>query len=152
MQAVNDVDFELEAKFESLVSLQYQMQGFIIEQDAQNFLRFDVYSDGGATPRLFAAKFVNGAPTVLANVAVPVSSPVWLRVGRVGDVWSFDYSVDGVAWTSGSSFTHALAVSQAGVFAGNTGRNAPAHTAVVDYVFDTVDPILDEDANTLTCP
>ncbi len=60
MQAVNDVDFELVAKFESLVSLQYQMQGFIIEQDAQNFLRFDVYGDGGANPRLFAAKFVNG--------------------------------------------------------------------------------------------
>ena len=70
--------------------------GFIIEQDAQNFLRFDVYSTG-TNPHLFATRFVNGVPTALTNYPVSVSSPVWLRVNRTGDVWSFDYSVDGVA-------------------------------------------------------
>ena len=66
MQAVADVDFELVAKFESLVSLKYQMQGLIVEQDAENFLRFDVYWTG-RSPYLFAAKFVNGAPSAVGE-------------------------------------------------------------------------------------
>jgi hypothetical protein len=44
-----------------------------------------------------------------------------------------------------------LAVSQVGVFAGNAGSN-PAHTAVIDYFFNTALPIIPEDAdNNLTC-
>ena len=151
MQSVADGDFVLEAKFDSLVSAKYQMQGFIVEQDAQNFIRFDVHHDG-STPRLFAATFSGGAPTARANVAVSVSSPVWLRVGRSGNVWTFEYSTNGSSWTSGASFSHTLTVSSAGVFAGNTGSNKPAHTAIIDYVFDAAAPILDEDADNLTCP
>jgi hypothetical protein len=96
------------------------------------------------------AKFVDGSAQSLVNTVVSVSGPVWLRVGRSGDVWTLAWSVDGVSWTTAASFVHAMSVSQAGVFAGNAG-GAPAHTAVIDYVFDTAAPILDEDADTLTC-
>jgi regulation of enolase protein 1 (concanavalin A-like superfamily) len=151
MQSMVDGDFVLEAKFDSVVSAKYQMQGFIVEQDAQNFIRFDVYSAGGSSPKLFAATFTGGSPTSRANVTVPASSPMWLRVGRAGDTWSFDYSTDGANWTTGASFSFALNVSSAGVFAGNAGGNAPVHTALVDYVFDAAAPILDEDADNVTC-
>jgi len=41
-----------------------------------------------------------------------------------------------------------LVVSQVGVFAGNFGSGgspAPAHTALVDYFFNTASPIIPED-------
>ena len=40
--------------------LGYQDQGLIVQQDSNNFIRFDVYSDG-SNVRLFSAHFVNGA-------------------------------------------------------------------------------------------
>jgi hypothetical protein len=149
MQPLNDVDVELAAKFDSTVFDAFESQGWIVEQDAQNFLRFDVYGTGTGQ-NLFVAKFVNGSPQALVNTSVAAPGPVWLRVGRVGDVWTLAWSVDGVSWTTAARFVHAMSVTQAGVFAGNAGSN-PAHTAVIDYVFDTATPILDEDADTITC-
>jgi hypothetical protein len=149
MQPLNDVDVELAAKFDSTVFDAFEMQGWIIEQDPQNFLRFDVYGTG-AGQGLFVAKFVNGSPQALVSTPVSAPGPVWLRVGRVGDVWTLAWSVDGVSWTTAASFVHAMSVTQAGVFAGNAG-GSPAHTAVIDYVFDTAEPILDEDADAVIC-
>ncbi len=63
---------------------------------------------------------------------------------RQGDLWTFAYSQDGQTWTTAGSFTQALNVTAAGVFAGNTG-NATGYTAQVDYVEFSSDPILDED-------
>src|SRR5690606_26895746 len=56
MQAAQDTDFGLEVRFNSAVSSQFQMQGIIIEQDSNSYLRFDFYSDGTAT-YIFAAHF-----------------------------------------------------------------------------------------------
>jgi hypothetical protein len=54
MQAANDTDFEIEVKFDSLVLERYQMQGILVEQDEQNYLRFEFYGDG-QNVHLFAA-------------------------------------------------------------------------------------------------
>jgi len=150
MQTVNDVDMQLVAKFDSAVSASYQLQGFIIEQDPQNYLRLEVHGSGGST-RLLAARITAGSPTILANYRISAAAPIWLRVTRSGDQWSFDYSADGVGWVIGPSFVRGLQISSAGVFVGNAGV-APAHTALVDYVFDTAAPIVDEDADVMSCP
>ncbi|MDJ0768692.1 MAG: InlB B-repeat-containing protein [Ilumatobacter sp.] len=154
MQSVGDADFEVEAGFESAVTDTYEMQGLIIEQAPGEFLRFDVYGNAGQT-YVFAARFVGGSPTALANVALGVPSTtapqVGLRVTRVGDTWTLAASLDGGGWSTVTSFVHALTVSELGVFAGNAGA-APAHTAVVDYVFETSAPIVPEDPNAVTCP
>jgi regulation of enolase protein 1 (concanavalin A-like superfamily) len=152
MQAVNDTDFEIEVKYESLVSEKYEMQGIIMEQDADNYLRFDFYGKYGQVT-IFAARIEGGAATAIANVAISVpNQPVTMHVERAGDSWTLSYSLDGTAWTTSSSFSHSLAVSQVGVFAGNAGLNPPAHTAVVDCFFNTATPIVPEDANgSLTC-
>jgi regulation of enolase protein 1 (concanavalin A-like superfamily) len=147
MQPANNTDFELEVKFESLVSAQYQMQGLIVEQDLNNYLRFDFYGNNGQV-YLFAARITGGMATSIANVAINApDQPLFLRVTRVGDSWTQSYSLNGATWTTGASFTHALTVSQVGFFAGNAGSNPPAHTAVVDYFFNTAAPIIPEDGN-----
>jgi regulation of enolase protein 1 (concanavalin A-like superfamily) len=147
MQPANNTDFELEVKFESLVSAQYQMQGIIVEQDLNNYLRFDFYGNNGQV-YLFAARITGGMATSIANVAINApDQPLFLRVTRVGDSWTQSYSLNGATWTTGASFTHALTVSQVGLFAGNAGSNPPAHTAVVDYFFNTATPIVPEDGN-----
>ena len=129
----------------------FEMQGLIVQQDLNNFLRFDFYGNGGQT-RVFAARFVGGSPTALANVAIPVSAaPLYLQVTRTGDTWTLAYSSDGSTWTTVTSFVHALTVSEIGPFAGNSGSSPPGHTAVIDYVFDTNSPITPEDPNTLSC-
>lgn len=150
MQTAADTDFEIEVKFDSLVTQQYQEQGLIVEESSSNWLRFDVYSDGSQT-MLLAASVVGGTPDTKINTTITTAAPVYLKVLRNGDVWDFSYSYDGVAWTLGTSFTHALSVSSVGPCAGNfgSGASAPAHTAVVDYFFNTADPIVPEDGTTL---
>ena len=151
MQPVGDSDFEIEVKFESPVTDSFEMQGLIVQQDVDDFLRFDFYGDRGST-RVFAARVVGGSPAALANVAIPVSAaPLYLKVARTGDTWALAYSSDGSAWTSVTSFVHALAVSEVGPFVGNAGSSPPGHTALIDYVFDSNSPIVPEDPDPLSC-
>ena len=148
MQSTSDTDFEIEVKFESVLSDRYQMQGLLAEQDADNFVRVDFYSDGSNT-RAFAAVFENGSASVQANVVLDLSGAptTYMRLKREGDFWTQRYSEDGTNWQTVSTFTHSLAVSAVGVFAGNFTPN-PAYTAVVDYFFNTASPIVPEDGET----
>ena len=145
MQPAADDDFEIEVKFESQPTQRFQSQGLLVEQDPQNFLRLDFYSDGSVL-RLFAARFVNGVPTTLRNQTLTAAPTLHLRLTRQGDTWTPKVSYDGVSWIGVSGFSHALAVTSVGVFAGNAGPNPPAYTAVVDYFFNTASPIVPEDA------
>ncbi len=143
MQTINNVDFELEVKFSSEVSRQYQLQGLLIEQDSQNFLRFDFNHDGN-TPKLLVIDFVNGAPGIVKDEVLSGNAPWYMRVTRVGDTWTVNYSHDGNGWTESTTFTQPLVPTQAGVYAGNAGR-FPAHTAIVDYIFENRSRIDPED-------
>ena len=67
VQPAADEDFEIEVKFDSLPTLQYQGQGIIIEQGPTDLLRFDFYSTGSVI-KMFAAYMVAGTPTNLTNV------------------------------------------------------------------------------------
>ena len=72
-------------KFDSLPTAGSQDQGIIVQTDANNYLRFDVYSNG-STQYMFAASFVNNSPTVQANVAISgAKAPFWIRVNRTGN-------------------------------------------------------------------
>ncbi len=134
LQAVADEDFDVVAKFLSTPTAQYQMQGILVEEDADSWIRFDTYSDGN-TLYAFAAVTLDGFPTALINVAIPGGSAPYLNVTRSGDVWTFSYSTDGASWTVAGSFTQALNVTAIGPFAASTGA-APGFTAEVDYFFD----------------
>ncbi len=131
VQATADEDFQVDVKFDSVPSLENQLQGVLVSQDDGNFLRFDFHHNGSSL-NVFAASFVNGSPSVLKNTAIASSGPLYLRVVRSGDTWTLSYSYDGANWTVTSTSTRALTVSDISVFAGNAGPS-PAFTAEVDY-------------------
>ena len=132
-QQISNTDFEIETKFDSTVTTKYQMQGILVEEDHNNLLRFEFHHDG-ATTRVFAASIVNGqANQKLSEAIATTGAPLFLKVTRAGNQWTMSYSDDGTNWTDAGSFNHNIAVSTAGLFAGNSGSPAPAHTAVVDY-------------------
>lgn len=146
MQETENDDLQIEAKFDSAVTKKYQMQGMIVEENGSNFLRFEVHHDGNET-RLFAARFTNGRPYSIVNKPIS-ATPAYLRVSRIGNLWSFTYSYNRQLWFQGVDFGHNLAVNRTGVFAGNHSKVAgqePAHTAIVDYFFNNAAPIVPED-------
>ena len=155
LQSVTNTDFEVEAKFESALSLQYQMQGILVQQDNSTFLRFDFVHDGTAA-RFFAASFSAGTPTVRKDTAIAAGSPLYLRVRRAGNVWTGAFSYNGTTWINAVGFTQTLTVSTIGPFAGNHGipeSTSPAFTGNVDYFFNTASPISPEDGGgTPTAP
>ena len=87
---------------------------------------------------------MNGSSSVGFKMQIPGGSAPYVQVTRAGDLWTMEYSTDGTTWVTAGSFTHAMTVTSAGVFAGNTGQ-ATGFTAQVDYFENTADPIADED-------
>ncbi len=154
MQAVNnDPTFELQVRFTSSLDARYQLQGILIQQDADNLLRIN-FQHNGSSASLLAAKIVNGAPTKFWERTLSPADgqdPMLMRLRRNGSSWEVAYSFDGFDWITGANFTfsHTLTVNQIGVFAGNAGDN-PAFTSVVDYFFDMASPISPQDVNVLT--
>jgi LmbE family N-acetylglucosaminyl deacetylase len=132
LQAAPDEDFEVEVKFASAVTSQYQLQGLVVEQDADDLLRLEVHHDG-AGARLFLASFEDGAPAIRHDSALPSGGSTHLRLMRVGDDWTLSYSPDGETWTRTVSFEQEMEVSTVGPFAGNSGAAPPALDAQVDY-------------------
>ena len=144
MQAAANVDFEADVKFGSEPTQGTQMQGILIEQDASNWIRFDVYHNG-TDLRIFAASIVNGVSTTRVNNRISPGSASYLRINRTGNQWTLQYSANGSTWTTAVSFSQALTVSSAGTYAGNLGQTSPAYTSRVDYFFNTASPIVPED-------
>lgn len=144
-------NLELEVKFDSVVTLAGQAQGIVIEQDANNLLRFDVRREGIYT-RIFADKIIHGVKTQLKRSApITFEPPKYMRVRRSGNQWTQLYSFDGINWILNHAFNQALTVNNVGLFAANPGGDevAPAHTMLVDYFFTNVDPIVPQDGDTL---
>ncbi len=147
MQPVSNEDFEIEVKYESAVTKQYQSQGIIVEQDLTNFMRFDMFSDG-ANLHNFSATFANNNPTIIVDdiISTQDESPVYLKINRLGNTWSMYYSFDGNEWVNTKTFDYSLNVTNIGLFVLNASdNNPPAFTSIIDYVFNTVSPIEPED-------
>ena len=149
MQPATDEDFELEVKFASQPSQSYQMQGILVEEDADNWIRFDTYHDG-SNLKLFAATTLNGNSQVKLNQVITPGTDAYLRVMRQGNTWTLFYSSDGNSWTNAGSFNQELTVSAVGTFAANHAFSGspPEFTAQVDYFFNTAVPIIPEDEST----
>jgi hypothetical protein len=146
MRAANDTDFEIEAKFESPLLVGYQGQGLVVEAGPSDFLRFDFFNDG-SNVYIFAASITGGNAGNIHQSVITPGVPLYLRVRRQGDLWTESYSYDGVIWTTAASFTHPVSVTAIGPFVMNYPRSGsiPAHTAIVDYVFNTSFPMVPED-------
>ena len=140
LQPVTNVDFGVEVKFATVPSLQYQIQGLIIQQDDDSFLRFGTYHNGSAL-NLFVALIDGGTVDIFLNQALAAQDmPTYLRVERVGDTWSYSYSEDGVTWTSAANISQVLVPTEVGFYGGNAGPN-PAYVASAEYFMDMSQPI-----------
>ncbi|HET7325937.1 MAG TPA: DUF1349 domain-containing protein [Nocardioidaceae bacterium] len=146
LQPVEDTDVEVAAKFDSVPAGTYADQGLQIHGASGKWLRFGVYSHGPTKLLAFAAATTGTSSTMkLKQEVTAPSGQMWLRVSRSGSQFTFDYSADKQSWTTIGSFTSDLTVTAIGPYSGNSGTNAPAHTAQVDYVFNTASPITPED-------
>jgi hypothetical protein len=137
MQNVNNSDFDIEARFDSSLSHQYQLEGIVIEQDSVNVIRLDLNTDGSKM-HAFVATFANGlgSPVVIADSVVGPNGtkPLWMRIKRQDNIWTYSYSVNGTTWVTVATFYNVMTVRKVGLFAGNAGDTPPATNVVVDYI------------------
>jgi len=152
MQPSNNTDFTVEIKFDSDLEGLIAMQGILIEQDADNFLRFEFHKRLDGVIHVYAAVIENGQAKPRKALVPPpaeVPAPMYMRVVRAGDKWQqfFKLGEEG-EWIKNVEFNFTVDVNQVGFYAGNTpsGGSIPAHTAVVDYFFNTAAPISAEDS------
>ena len=120
-----------------------QEEGILVQQDNNNFLRFDV-EHNGTSPVLFAAGVSGSTATTYLNTPISSSGPpFWLRVQRTGDTWTESWSLDGTNFTTGVTFNYPLNVTEVGPFVGNSSsaNGVPALTASIDYFFNTASPL-----------
>ena len=143
MQYAENEDFEFEVKFDSTFNAKNQVQGVLIQGDAQNFLRYNFLHDG-TTYRIQAYTFLLGQPTTRVDTAITIAPPMYLRVKRVGNVWNLFYSANGTNWSLAAGFQHDLVVTTYGPYIGNSSKN-PATIGLIDYFFNTKSPIVPED-------
>jgi regulation of enolase protein 1 (concanavalin A-like superfamily) len=146
MQPTTDVDFAAELKFDSAPTQKYQIEGLLVQQDADDWLRFNLHHNGTSL-RAYAAATVAGTSTKKLETSVPSASSLWMRVTRAGDTWTLATSTTGTSWTTIGSFAQALDATAIGPFAGNAGSPVPAWAAKVDYVFDVAAPVVPEDTS-----
>jgi regulation of enolase protein 1 (concanavalin A-like superfamily) len=151
MQAVRNVDFEVEVKFESGVR-SGQSQGILVEQDTGNWVQIYFTTDNQMT-QLVAASATNfnlnlSEPNLRIEIANPDTSPLWMRVNRVVNDWTVSYSLDGSEWVATPTFTQRVATAQIGLYAGVNSffGDAPEFTMLVDYFSVTSAPVTEEDA------
>lgn len=135
-QDINNVNFDVVAVFASTPAQKFQMQGIVVADTANDFLRFDVHWDGN-TMRAFA-----GDPSVSGTALIDVPLPstadaTYLRVTRTGSNWDLLTSPNGTDWTSRGTFIRAMTVAGLGPFIGNAnpsgGAMAPAYSGSIDY-------------------
>ncbi len=144
LQTTSNTDFKFEVKFETVPKVKHQLQGIIVQQSDNIFLRFDIFYNTSGV-HLFVA-YVNGTTgTVTTHKSIALSSsPNYRQVIRSGNNWSFRYSNDGTTWIDAVNFTQSLTVTEVGFFAGTVGVN-PKFLSSVDYFINLDQPINDND-------
>ncbi|MBK7260177.1 MAG: hypothetical protein IPI01_20705 [Ignavibacteriae bacterium] len=122
---------------------EYQMQGIQVQQDATNYLRFDLVRDAAGT-RFFAASFTNNVPTIRADVSVTVGAGV-----PAGEACGFavtgSYSTNGTTRDAGGGIRAGVDDERDRTVRGECRRYPPAFTALVDYFLQHRSPISPED-------
>ncbi len=140
LQPCLNTDFSIETKLTTPVDTQKQIAGIVVEQDHTNMVHAGVYFDG-ANVNIYAEQMLSGSTTEIVNSSyVSPTWPIWIRLERASNFWSVFSSFDGVSFTLEGTFTFALTVVNAGLFAG-TSVTDPAFTATFDYFqADNVSP------------
>ena len=147
-QDIANTDFEMEVRFDVTPEGRFAQEGIMVEDATTgDTILFELRSESSG--RLVRARVISGGSvSVKATTAILAEGSFYMRVQRQGDTWTQSYSTDGVNYAVANTFDQVLSSDRAGVYAGNKGAPfAPEFTSVVDYVFDTANPISPEDSN-----
>lgn len=158
LQTIEDQDFALEVKYDSLPAHDYQTEGFWIEDSDGNAIRACIQFLNG-TLRLWVGRNI-GTPSAsqiasvnFADVAPPTtgySGTLYERLTRTGSSWSVSISADGFSWVDLADFQLDAVVTKIGLEAGNYVESdaQPDWVMSVDYFFNMAAPIAHEDGST----
>jgi hypothetical protein len=124
LQPMGNVNFDVSIKIDSpLVATEANTsQGIMVATDSDNFITFALVTDGTKVGLDLNAHVVTAgvATTVLDDTEVgPYQNPMYLRLRRIGSIYTAFYSVDGVNWTQASGFRDNKIPNSIGLFAGN---------------------------------
>lgn len=149
MQSVQDQDLSVTARFLNGLDQEGTGNGLIFEEGPDRWLRFD-FSFYQSRLHVLAAAFAGGVVQhnvayVLQSAPWPTGQPLEMRVSRVGDVWTQEWSTDGSVWSPGATFTFPLQLEQFGPTAINSGGSARPHTAWIDAISASGHPLDDDD-------
>ncbi|NYF11696.1 glucose/arabinose dehydrogenase/regulation of enolase protein 1 (concanavalin A-like superfamily)/putative cell wall-binding protein [Leifsonia sp. AK011] len=137
-------DWTIETKVDtSAFDRQYQQAGLMVYVDADNYLKFDVVTTNAADSALsrnfeFRHEIAGAVQNPQNNVSATATGGIaYLRIAKVGDVFSAAYSTDGATWTDfTNTFTDAAlsANAKVGVYAlGSASAGTAGKTAKIDY-------------------
>ena len=142
-------DFSVEAKFDSVLTARFQMQGIAVEQDATSFLRVEIHHDGSG-PKAYVVAVIDAvATTMIAPASLPTSGSHYLRLARAANSWTVRHSENGTDWTTVGLFNLALRSNYLSPYVGTTSTGngtSPSFVGSIDYFFNTAAPIEPEDA------
>ncbi len=117
LQTVNNVaNFEVLAKFDSVLDAATQMQGLIFQQDDDTLLRIDFEVRADATPGIYLfAAALDGATAQEKRTALVAAGSyegtLTLRVRRANTVsWQIAYRLGERNWVELSPFTHSIQI------------------------------------------
>ena len=152
LQSVANEDLSLTAKYESVPTTLYQFEGIVAQNDYDSFLRFDLvwvpdfFHPTGAL-QAQASLVENKLGQKLGGVYVDPATR-YLRVGRDGNLWTLESSVDGAAWTAITQFPYTMQITEVGLHAGNHYSTVPSATpefiSRVDFVVNDDAPLPDD--------
>ena len=143
----NKANFAVTAKFDSVPTDTYQMQGLVLQETLNKFIRFGMYGNSGVQ-MYFCAMIDTNTANVFFHASTGFAADR-LRLERNGDQYTALVGRPGFdEFETLKTFTvnfSSFAVNEAGLYAGNAGGN-PAYLASVDWF------AVDEDANALSHP
>jgi hypothetical protein len=137
-QSVADKDFQIEAVFDSDVTLEGQSQGILVEQGPNDVVQVDVQRSGGQT-KVYVASVFGGVVDVHFDQTLALTAPMIVRVGRLADRFFVSYSLDGTNYLPVVDFDQVMTVGQISAYSGNTDVNG--HTALIDSFRNTAQAV-----------
>jgi len=134
-QDCNDTDFVVEILINT-GGVYKTFYGFIIQETTTKYYRFNIAYDGIQIIR-------NMDEVVTELYSVPSVHP-YIKVVRVGDLFTFYSSADGVSWDELLQDTQTLVVTSVGLLVGNWGGGP---TVLAKFEYFKVDDLLEGDAS-----
>ena len=124
------------------------MQGIVIEEDDNSYLRFEIHHDG-TNVKAYVASILDDVVTVQYYGNLPVSSEHYMRVQRSGDTWTMTHSIDDLSWLPvGAPFDANIEAAYVGPYIGTTSTGSaspPPFIGSIDYFFNVDTPIDPDD-------